>query len=110
MLIENVLKILDQNTPVVGIETMRKLVEVFDIIKNEGSVQQAAVNREGDNTEFVNPEFVPEATPQYVGEGEVMYNAEDEEEHICLTEDCDSESCDGPTVVDVEADEIREVE
>ena len=98
--VENVLKIIDTQTPVIGIETMRKLVEVFDILKHEGSVQQAAVNREGDSSEFVNPEFTPDFGPTFTGEGDVMYNAEDEAE----------ETTGESTTVDVGADELREIE
>lgn len=110
--VENVLKILDTQTPVVGIETMRKVVEVFDILKHEGSVQQAAVNREGNESEFVDPGFVPDLGPTFAGEGDVMYDAD--EEAVDADEPCDAEEPRSynyvPPVVDAEADEIREAE
>ena len=111
--VENVLKILDTQTPVIGIETMRKMVEVFDILKHEGSVQQAAVNREGNESEFVNPEFAADPGPVFTGEGDVMYDAEETPVEDA-GETCDAEEPRSydyvPPVVDAEADEIREVE
>lgn len=105
--VENVLKIIDTQTPVVGVETMRKLVEVFDILKHEGSVQQAAVNREGDASEYVNPEFAPDFGPTFTGEGDVMYDAEDEEAADAgETPDFPEEA----PVIDAEAEDLREVE
>ena len=102
--VENVLKILDTQTPVTGIETMRKIVEVFDILKHEGSVQQAAVNREGNESEFVNPEFAPDLGPTFTGEGDVMYDAD--------SETCDEEYAapEEAPVIDADEEDLREVE
>ena len=87
--IETVLRKLDTETAVRGIDTMRNIVEVFDILKNNGSVQNAAVNH--DDGEFVDPMFAdPASIPEFVGEGEVVYNSDDVEESY------DSECCDDP--------------
>ena len=79
--IENVLKTLDTQMPVRGVETMRGIVNVFDILKNNGSVQQAAVNNAGDG-EYVDPSMIevhtPEEEPVFAGEGNVMYDADEE--------------------------------
>ena len=77
--IEAVLRKLDTETAVKGIDTMRNIVEVFDILKNNGSVQNAAVNH--DDGEYVDPMFAdPASIPEFVGEGEVVYNSDDVEE------------------------------
>ena len=74
--IETVLRKLDTETAVKGIDTMRNIVEVFDILKNNGSVQNAAVNHE--DGDYVDPMFADPATiPEFVDEGEVVYDAEE---------------------------------
>ena len=85
--IEAVLRKLDTETAVKGIDTMRNIVEVFDILKNNGSVQNAAVNHE--DGEYVDPMFAdPGSIPEFVGEGEVVYNADDVEEVYDPAEGC----------------------
>lgn len=81
--IENVLKTLDIQMPVRGVETMRGIVNVFDILKNNGSVQQAAVNNSGNGaSEYVDPSMIevntPVEEPVFSGEGDVMYDADEE--------------------------------
>lgn len=81
--IENVLKTLDTQMPVRGVETMRGIVNVFDILKNNGSVQQAAVNNSGNGaSEYVDPSMIevntPVEEPVFSGEGDVMYDADEE--------------------------------
>lgn len=78
--IENVLKILDTQMPVRGVETMRGIVNVFDILKSNGSVQQAAIANTDGMSEFVDPSMVtPSEEPVFSGEGEVMYDADETE-------------------------------
>lgn len=76
--IEKVLGILDKETPVTGIETMRNVVNVFDIIRTKGFVQQAQAEIDHNNIDF-NPSYmVDPEEPQFKEEGEPLYESEDD--------------------------------
>lgn len=80
--INTVLKILNEETPITGIESMRNVVNAFDIIKHKGSIQQAEVasdNQETHGSVVGEPIQSPENAPRYMGEGGVMYDAEAED-------------------------------
>lgn len=79
--IQEVLDILNKRTPVVGIDAMRQVVNVFDTLNTKGSLQEAGYASDGG---YVDPSFVqdyseaPAEAPQFVGETGVAYDAEDE--------------------------------
>ncbi len=80
--INTVLKILNEETPITGIESMRNVVNAFDIIKHKGSIQQAEVasdNQETQERVVGEPIVSPEDAPRYMGEGGVMYDVEEED-------------------------------
>lgn len=80
--INTVLKILNEETPITGIESMRNVVNAFDIIKHKGSIQQAEIasdNQETHGSVVGEPIQSPENAPRYMGEGGVMYDAEAED-------------------------------
>ena len=56
--IEAILRTIDRHVSVSGIETMRVLVNIFDVLKTKGHVQQAAVNTTSENAGFIDPSFV----------------------------------------------------
>ena len=93
--IENVLTILDKDTPVVSIATMKKIVEVFEILQSSGNVQDAYKNEDGD---AISPEVYGNITegepmqdpavdaPTFGNNEQVVFDAEDDHADI-ITED-----------------------
>lgn len=79
--IEQVLSILDNDTPVRGIEAMRQVVNVFDVLKTKGFVQQAQTEYDPSvqPMEMTPADMVDPNAPTFVGEGDVMYDGNDEE-------------------------------
>lgn len=99
--INQALAILNEQTPVVGIESMRNIVNVFDILKHKGSVQEAAVRRDEEgNASYEEPgmmeEIPPMEEPRYMGEGEVVYDADEVKEVPNETESYDNEEVGEP--------------
>lgn len=107
--IEDVLTTLDKDLPVVGIDAMRKVVEVFDALRTNGNIQEAIKAEDGS---AISPELyqgsteedAPESNviaPTFGNNEQVMYDAEAEEvpaveevpaENAC--EDACENSCD----------------
>lgn len=88
--IKNVLAALDGSIPVKGIETMRGIIEVFDVL-NKGGVVQDAVdmgeNGYGSPELGFQPRIVPDTEysaeePSFAGEETEVYNPAEEETPI----------------------------
>lgn len=98
--IEQVLSILDNDTPVRGIETMRQVVNVFDVLKTKGFVQQAQTEFDPgmQPMEMTPAEMVDPNAPTFVGEGDVMYDGNDADIAEEVEESAEVEYVDGEIV------------
>jgi len=98
--IEQVLSILDNDTPVRGIETMRQVVNVFDVLKTKGFVQQAQTEFDPgmQPMEMTPAEMVDPNAPTFVGEGDVMYDGNDTDIAEEVEEAAEVEHVDGEIV------------
>ena len=98
--IEQVLSILDNDTPVRGIETMRQVVNVFDVLKTKGFVQQAQTEFDPgmQPMEMTPAEMVDPNAPTFVGEGDVMYDGNDADIAEEVEEAAEVEHVDGEIV------------